>query len=415
MTNTTRMSQTSVHPTLLPKTGALEEPLSQMLYAARWLGMLLVLGVHASAAFINFNALRPETTPLFIAAWRFTVNYAYGRQAVIGFFVMSGFLVGGPVLARLKSQKSFLRAYFVHRMVRIYMVVIPAIALTFAFDTIGRTVFPPDYGVYAAFDGHYDLRYIVTNLLNLQGVIATHYGSNGPLWSVGYEFWYYMVFPLFLAPLIALLDQKRGIILAALATLFCLAISLRQIWFPFGLTLWALGAWVSVPKQPRVTSTRDAFGLFLFGTVLLGVLFNNDVYHAHPWVQYISDTGSALLFANLILTMRFSDGPHWRLLDWHGHKTLAGFTFTLYAIHNPTLMLLRATTTAVLGADWIEGAAAPIQWAAFGVAVSLTILLAYALSRFTERKVDAVRRWASAMLDKIWPTSDARNILPGTH
>ena len=178
-----------------------------MLYAARWLGMLLVLGVHASAAFLNFNALTPETTPLFIAAWRFAVNYA-------------------------------------------------------------------------AFDGHYDLRYILTNLLNLQGVIATHYGSNGPLWSVGYEFWYYMVFPLFLAPLIASLDQKRGIILAALATLFCLAISLRQIWFPFGLTLWALGAWVSVPKQPRVTSTRDAFGLFLFGTVLLGVIFNNDVYHA---------------------------------------------------------------------------------------------------------------------------------------
>ena len=86
MTKATRMSQTSAHAALPPKAGALNEPLSQMLYAARWLGMLLVLGVHASAAFINFNALTPETTPLFIAAWRFTVNYAYGRQAVIGFF-----------------------------------------------------------------------------------------------------------------------------------------------------------------------------------------------------------------------------------------------------------------------------------------------------------------------------------------
>jgi peptidoglycan/LPS O-acetylase OafA/YrhL len=409
------MSQTSAQPKISPNAGALKEPLSQMLYVARWLGMLLVLSIHASAAFLNFNALTPESTPPYVAIWRFLVNYAFGREALIGFFVMSGFLVGGPVLARLKSQKPFLRAYFVHRIVRIYMVVIPAIALTFAFDTIGRALFPPNYGAYAAFEGHYDPRYILTNLLNLQGVIATHYGSNGPLWSVGYEFWYYMVFPLFLAPLIASLDQKRGIILAALATLFCLAISLRQIWFPFGLTLWALGAWVSVPKQPWMTSTRNAFGLFLFGTVLLGVIFNNDVYHAHPWVQYISDTGSALLFANLILTMRFSDGPHWRLLDWHGHKSLADFTFTLYAIHNPTLMLLRATTTAVLGAGWIEGAAAPIQWAAFGVAVSLTILLAYTLSRFTEGKVDAVRRWSMAMLDKIWPATDAPNSLPGTH
>jgi peptidoglycan/LPS O-acetylase OafA/YrhL len=411
MTKATRMSQISAHAALPPKASALNEPLSQMLYAARWIGMLLVLGVHASAAFLNFNALTPETTPPFVAVWRFVVNYAFGREGVIGFFVMSGFLVGGPVLARLKSQKHFLRAYFIHRIVRIYMVVIPAIALTFAFDTIGRTFFPPDYGAYVVFEGHYDPRYILTNLVNLQGVVAPHYGSNGPLWSVGYEFWYYMVFPLLLAPLIATFDQKTVIILAGLATLFCLMISVRQIWFPFGLALWILGAWAHLPKQPRMTSTRDAFGLFVLGALLLGVIFNNDVYHAHPWVQYISDTGSAILFANLILTMRFSDGPHSPLLDWRGHKTLADFTFTLYAIHNPTLLLLRATTTAVLGPDWIEGAAAPIQWLALGAAAGLTILLAYALSRFTEGKVDVVRRWMSMSLDKIWPSPDARNIL----
>jgi len=102
------------------------------------------------------------------------------------------------------------------------------------------------------------------------------------------------------------------------------------------------------------------------------------------------------------------------MLDWHGHKTLADFTFTLYAIHNPTLMLLRATTTAVLGAGWIEGAAAPIQWVALSVAGALTILLAFALSRFTEGKVDIARRWAMAMLDKIWPKTNASNSLPGT-
>ena len=384
-----------------------------MLYAARWLGMLLVLGVHASAAFLNFNALTPETTPPFVAAWRFVVNYAFGRQAVIGFFVMSGFLVGGPVLARLKSEKPFLRAYFVHRIVRIYMVVIPAFVLTFAFDAIGRNIFPLNYGAYAAFEGHYDPRYILTNLLNLQGVIATPYGSNGPLWSVGYEFWYYMVFPLLLAPLIISLDKKRAIILTTLTTLFCLAISLRQMWFPFGLALWSLGAWVFLPKQPRMTSPQWACGLFLFGALLLGVIFNNDVYHAHPWVQYISDTGSAILLANLILTLRFSDGLHWRILDWRGHKILADFTFTLYAIHNPTLMLLRSTTTAVLGPDWIEGTTTPIQWAALCVTASLTILLAYTLSRFTEGKVDIARRRASAMLDNIWPASGAKNILSG--
>lgn len=394
-----------VHDEVMPQRSSDQMPiqLSQMLYAARWLGMLLVLGVHATALFINFDKLTLQTASIFVSSWRIFVSYSFGRQAVIGFFVMSGFLVGGYVLAHLNSNKPFLREYFIHRIVRIYMVVIPAIVLTFLFDTIGRVFFPATYGGYPIFDAHYEPRFILTNLLNLQGVIAPHYGSNGPLWSIGYEFWYYIAFPLLLAPLISSLVKRRARRYAAMAAFFCVIISLRQIWFPFGFALWTLGALITLSDRPLVSSAQRAFGLFLTTGFILGLAINKDVVLAHPWTQYVADTGTAIAFANLILTMRFAGPIDWRLLDWPGHKTLADFSFTLYAIHNPTLMLLRSTTTAVLGQDWIAGAASLVQWAALATAMTVTIGLAFALSQVAEGKVGAARRWVKSALLRFWP------------
>lgn len=377
-----------------PRAGSLPPQLSQMLFLARWLGMLLVLGVHATATFMNFNSFTENDQPPFVAAWRFLINYVFGREAVIGFFVMSGFLVGGAILGRMDSDKPFLQDYLVHRIVRIYMVVIPAIVLTALFDTLGRTLFPLDYGAYPVFDGHYDPRYILTNLLNFQGVIATHYGTNGPLWSIGYEFWYYVAFPMLLLPWMKSASPPVARYGFWLALIFCLAISLRQIWFPFGFLLWSLGATITRAKRPIMRSARNAALLLLGVNLLAGVVFNNAVIHTQPWTLYISDSVSALAFANLILTMRFHDGESWGLLHWSGHQTLADFSFTLYAIHNPTLMLLRATTTAVLGKDWSAGAATPVQWLALALAMALTIMLAWLLSFFTEKQVPAARRIA---------------------
>ena len=99
--------------------------------------------------------------------------------------------------------------------------------------------------------------------------------------------------------------------------------------------------------------------------------------------------------------MRFAEPIDWRILDWPGHKILADFSFTLYAIHNPTLMLLRSTTTAVLGTDWIAAAASPVQWVALATAMTVTIGLAYALSRVTEAKVGAARRWVKSVEDAL--------------
>jgi len=75
-----------------------------------------------------------------------TVLGHYGREAVIVFFVLSGF-----VIAYTADQKdSTLPEYATHRISRIYSVVIPALILTPIVDWIGARIHPEFYVGYNA-------------------------------------------------------------------------------------------------------------------------------------------------------------------------------------------------------------------------------------------------------------------------
>lgn len=369
-------------------------PLSQFLYIARWVGTLLVLAVHGATLFVNFGGLTPENESAFVSAWRFLVSYEFGRQGVIGFFVMSGFLVGGAVLARLRDDKPFLLDYCIHRFARIYLVLIPAIAITFLLDTIGRSVLPPDAGLYGMphLQEHFSPRLIMSDLVNLQGIVAPYYGTNGPLWSIAYEFWYYLFFPLLLLPFGRAYPPRTRYWVAGAVFALCVAVTLRQAWFAFGFLIWAMGALLTVPRRPLMRSFRMALALDAGVILVLRIVFSGAIMKEQPWLQYVCDAITAAAFANLILTMRFSTNLGSRALDWPIHKQLADFSFTVYAVHAPILMFLRAAASLLLDKDWFARPAAPVQWAALAAAMTISVVLAYLLSRVTEAKVGPARR-----------------------
>ncbi|MFO1126607.1 MAG: acyltransferase family protein [Methylocystis sp.] len=104
--------------------------LSQFIEASRWLGALVVLAVHTSNLFINIADIMSAPHAPLVYVWWFYAAFELGHQAVLAFFVMSGYLVGGAVLAHLRKNQGFLREYFIHRVSRIYLVVGPAVLLT---------------------------------------------------------------------------------------------------------------------------------------------------------------------------------------------------------------------------------------------------------------------------------------------
>src|SRR5206468_11759198 len=105
------------------------------------------------------------------------------------------------------------RSYLLARLTRLYIVLLPALLLGGALDQTGMHLAGTDT-VYSGHSGMHALNVDVratsgpTTLLanglflqtialpGMHGQQVPAFGSNGPLWSLSNEFWYYMAFPL---------------------------------------------------------------------------------------------------------------------------------------------------------------------------------------------------------------------------
>src|SRR5215813_2721503 len=141
----------------------------------RFLAALTVLLFHAS----GFDFMKIDTG-----------FGRYGREAVVVFFVLSGF-----VIAYTADQKDrMLPEYTIHRISRIYSVVLPALLLTAIVDHFGIAIHPELYVEHDA-QSLWPIRLIISVLcLNEWGFWSVQFFSNVPYWSISYEITYYILF-----------------------------------------------------------------------------------------------------------------------------------------------------------------------------------------------------------------------------
>lgn len=95
----------------------LEQTFSAFLNAARWIAALAVVSGHARAM-VLVNYAETEDKGLINAVGYFITGF--GRQAVVVFFVISGFLVRGSVLHDLRAGVFSVKTYVIHRLSRLY-------------------------------------------------------------------------------------------------------------------------------------------------------------------------------------------------------------------------------------------------------------------------------------------------------
>lgn len=119
----------------------------------------------------------------------------YGQEGVAMFFVISGVVIAYVA----KNRESDLRSFFVARISRLWSVMLPALVLTVVLDIVGRVISPEMYNDPKIDAWDFSLvslwNFIGPALfLNKVSFSEVNPGTNGPFWSLCYEFWYYAIF-----------------------------------------------------------------------------------------------------------------------------------------------------------------------------------------------------------------------------
>lgn len=293
---------------------------SQYLHALRWASALLVVIAHV-------HRIGGGTD----SAWfRFLASHAHA--AVMVFFVLSGYVIAATI-DRKGGTRYPLRDYFLDRAARIYTVLIPAIVLTVLLDFTGRHFFPIRYSDPAWIpQDHFLVRFLI-NVFCLQGIwgFRVQFGSNPALWSVGYEFCYYIFYGLWVWR-----PHRWKILFALLAAIIGPKV------LAYGL-VWLMGVLAfRLNKQGWRIPTWLALPVFLLANWFL---------QYHPWVDWpelARDLAFAVATTGLIMAT-----PKWPAGLQALNRHLAEFSFSLYAYHMPLLFLAYSWAPKSLATSWL--------------------------------------------------------------
>lgn len=114
-----------------------------------------------------------------------------GYQAVMVFFVLSGYFISTTVIKSITENRWSWGNYLIKRITRLWVVLIPCLFLTLIWANFQIYLF----GENEKLRNVLNIKTFVGNIFFLQGILVKPYGLNGPLWSSSYEFWYYILFP----------------------------------------------------------------------------------------------------------------------------------------------------------------------------------------------------------------------------
>jgi peptidoglycan/LPS O-acetylase OafA/YrhL len=315
---------------------------SNFLNASRWVAAFFVVLYHVhNLSISNYRTGAP--LDLFIKGFHFFGGF--GRTAVIVFFVISGFLIGGRTILNL--DKGFdLIDYFVHRFSRIYTVFVPALVVGYMIDWSGLEFFNAS-GIYNhpeqfytnAFGNdiakHLGLNTFLGDLMQLQTIIVSVLGSNGPLWSLANEWWYYVLFGC------GVIFYRSGrmssrVIAGGLILAIILALPPTiSLW----LAIWVIGAGAAILDR-HWAGWPFFYGATIAVICLVAVRFIT-AWDSNPGMatEFALDLAVALGYSAALLCAKNLRRPQ-RFRTFH--RGCASFSYTVYLVHFPAMVFVAA-------------------------------------------------------------------------
>jgi len=384
------------------------EAFSAWLDFFRWVAAFDVLWGHTYSRYMPpYLDLAPDERSIVYLIFAFPAGFIH--FAVMIFFVLSGYLVGGNLLAEVRRTNDIdVARYLVRRLVRLWIVLLPALVVTCVLDLIGLAAKPPDASLL------YGPRIWETlgpgtflcNAAFLQTVHCWEYGYNNAFWSLANEFWYYVAWPFIAFAFVR--GPKLQIRLAVvLSTVACLTLlTARQFdGRPIAsyMLIWLLGVGAAVARRPILNMPLWLWvAIFLAATVGFRLLVRHAQSLGDPNVflvdrAFFVDMGISFIFANMLVAMKVAGGlrpPPGALL----HKKFAGFSYSLYAVHEPILNCLAALVMVFLGVGVRTAPQGPGDWSIVLAAMALATGGSYLFSLATEAHTERARCWIMRML-----------------
>jgi peptidoglycan/LPS O-acetylase OafA/YrhL len=289
-----------------------------------------------------------EAVPAYASA-----AFRYGREAVMVFFVLSGFFIHYQA-ARPGGKSPATSAFYRRRWHRLAPPFYFALAVTAILDLIGRTWWPVLYHAQtgdALLDqtfarAGYSTASVAPALVLLPSSLARDFGSNGPLWSLAYEAVYYAAYPLWLwlrqwSAMAAFLGIPVLCAAAAFIPDGGFAVSVA-VHYP----IWLAGALIAERFAAGGMTTREAW----IGGVMFAV---GAVLHLSMAGQLFATLVAALLFgggAVLMFAAAPLPGTFVNVAEFLGLRS-----YTIYIVHFPLLALMSAWVIQSYGGRPLHG------------------------------------------------------------
>lgn len=268
------------------------------------------------------------------------------QEAVIFFFVLSGFSIGLSLKDKRLDDADSINIYIYRRLKRILPIYWIAIALTLVLGFLMKQTHLADYSITNLFG----------NLLFLQDGAdpakswATPYGLNGPFWSLSFEFFFYCFFPI--AYIINIKFLKNLTTTLKFTILFCLSIlsvALNKIIFiPYlaffsSFIVWLLGFMSSKTYLYKIRYQTLFIGCAVLAFVVIAIektigLPSRTIFSICKGLVVCS----VFYFFSLLHEKKFiillTEWPV-KVINFIFHYIGRG-SYALYALHYPLLLLL---------------------------------------------------------------------------
>ncbi len=332
-----------------------------------------------AAVYVLFHHVSTNYLGLANSIWG--LPFRFGQEAVMAFFLLSGFVIH---YSTHREKVPGYRTYFLKRARRIYPIFILALMLSFAIACWNARGILFSRDIFVSLAG---------NLAMLQdrdnpGRWFAPFSGNIPLWSLSYEWWFYMLyFPI--CQKVAPARQRYWVI-----ALCILGLAVNSFWpNPPGNVLMLFPIWwwgVELAREYLATKTITWRGQAGY----LGLLIVPVGYYLAASVDWVLEGKRVALLYYPFVNLRFYvagvgifvAGMIWGKFQFRGYRWLlhpfslvSTFSYALYVFHFPIICDFRIFS----GTHW--------YYADLAARIGLVFALSLVVERYFQRWIN--RRW----------------------